>query len=75
VLSGGLESDRVSGGSGNDFIDGGSGKNSIDAGSGNDLIDAANNHGGERINCGPGRDRVIADSSDRLRNCERVSRA
>jgi Ca2+-binding RTX toxin-like protein len=75
VLSGGLQSDRIFGGSGNDFIDGGSGKNSIDAGSGNDLIDAANNHGGERINCGRGHDRVIADKSDRLRNCERVSRA
>jgi len=75
VINGGLQSDRISGGSGGDFIDGGSGKNTIDGGSGNDLIDAANHRGGERINCGPGRDRVIADETERLRNCERISRA
>jgi hypothetical protein len=37
------------------------------------VIDAANG-AGERIDCGPSRDLVRADASDRLAGCERVFR-
>jgi hypothetical protein len=28
----------------------------------------------DRVNCGPGRDSAVVDSSDRVRNCENVKR-
>nr|MBA2349937.1 hypothetical protein [Solirubrobacterales bacterium] len=36
---------------------------------------AANGSGGEIVNCGPGKDTVRADATDKVsRNCERVFR-
>ena len=72
-LSGGLDGDRLIGGDGNDLIDGGDGRNSYSGGAGRDVIDAANGSV-ETINCGSGRDTVRADSTDRVRGCERVFR-
>jgi Tol biopolymer transport system component len=45
----------------------------IDAGSGNDRIHANDGHT-DRVNCGPGRDTVWADRTDRLTDCEIVHR-
>ena len=45
----------------------------IVAGAGNDLIDANDGHT-DRVDCGPGRDTVWADRSDRLTGCEIVHR-
>ncbi|HEX2232594.1 MAG TPA: beta-propeller fold lactonase family protein [Thermoleophilaceae bacterium] len=72
-LSGGTGNDRLLGGAGNDVLTGGPGRDSFSGGSGNDRIVAA---GGRRetIDCGPGRDRVSASRSARLRRCERVRR-
>lgn len=45
----------------------------LTAGAGNDLVQAA--FGGvDRVDCGPGRDVVWADRSDRLAHCEVVHR-
>jgi Ca2+-binding RTX toxin-like protein len=64
----------VNGSSGNDRISLGSGRDTALGGSGNDTISARDGFR-DAINCGPGRDRVTADRSDRVhRNCERVSR-
>lgn len=42
-------------------------------GPGNDVVNASNDRR-DTIRCGPGRDRVLADSRDRLHDCERVLR-
>jgi hypothetical protein len=72
-LSGGPGRDRLAGGAGGDWLSGGKGTNSISAGPGNDVIDSANRTP-ERISCGRGRDRVRADRSDILEDCERSRR-
>ncbi len=71
TLLGGAGDDRIDGGAGNDVITGGAGADKIDGGAGSDTIFAAD---GERdtIDCGPGRDRVVADSFDKVVNCELV---
>lgn len=73
TLLGGAGSDRIMGGPGNDVIVGGSGADLLFGGPGSDTINAAD---GERdaVDCGPGRDRVIADSVDVVTNCEVVVR-
>jgi hypothetical protein len=43
------------------------------AGAGNDRVHANDGHT-DRVNCGPGRDTVWADRSDRLTGCEIVNR-
>jgi Ca2+-binding RTX toxin-like protein len=74
VLSGGNGNDRLGGGAGNDRIDGGQGVNSYSGGSGNDNITAANGRR-ETVDCGAGkRDRVRADRTDTVLNCETVTR-
>jgi Ca2+-binding RTX toxin-like protein len=52
-------------------IFGGSGADYLDGGPGSDTIDAAD---GERdvVDCGAGRDRVVADPFDVVRHCEVV---
>jgi hypothetical protein len=66
--------DRVSGGSGNDKIDAGVGRSRIKAGPGNDKVEAVNLKR-NRINCGSGRDVVLANKVDIVaRNCEVVRR-
>ncbi len=82
-INGGSGNDRVAGGSsndvvrgdrGNDRLDGNSGSDRVSGNSGNDRIGARDGKR-DRINCGTGRDRVVADRSDRVaRNCERVRR-
>jgi len=72
-LSGGSGDDRLSGGPGDDRLRGGTGRNRFSGGSGNDRISAINRRR-ETVYCGPGRDIVRADRSDRLRDCERVTR-
>jgi Ca2+-binding RTX toxin-like protein len=73
-LSGGTGDDKLSGSAGDDDLTGESGKDSLDGGSGNDSISARDNTR-DRISCGSGRDRVVADRVDTVsRDCERVSR-
>ncbi|HWH45323.1 MAG TPA: hypothetical protein VNT32_11370 [Thermoleophilaceae bacterium] len=71
-LRGGEGNDKIVGGLGDDRIWGDDGRDRISASSGDDLIHAADGNT-DRINCGRGKDRVIADRRDRIsRNCERV---
>jgi Tol biopolymer transport system component len=72
-ISGGARNDRLVGQSGRDRISGGSGRDRFSGGSGRDRIRSRDGRS-ERVNCGSGRDTVIADRSDRLRGCEVVSR-
>jgi dipeptidyl aminopeptidase/acylaminoacyl peptidase len=73
-MSGGRGSDVMFGGSGNDQVDGGRGRDSLLGGTGNDLIRARDGLP-DRVTCGPGRDRVLADRLDSAsRDCERVLR-
>jgi Ca2+-binding RTX toxin-like protein len=73
-LLGGRGYDRLTGGPGADELVGGPGVNRYDAGSGNDVVDAANGRA-ELVSCGSGRDRARVDRTDRVRNCERVTRS
>jgi Ca2+-binding RTX toxin-like protein len=74
TISGGNGNDRLGGGTGNDKINGGQGLNTYTGGSGNDNIVAANGRR-ETIDCGSGRrDKVRADRTDIVRNCESVQR-
>ncbi len=66
--------DKLFGGRGADVLDGGVGRDVLDAGRGNDLVRALDRTR-DTVRCGPGRDRVIADRSDRISvGCERVVR-
>ncbi len=71
-LLGGADDDRLFGEGGTDRIVGGKGTNVIDGGAGNDSIDSRNGVR-DRVVCGAGRDRVRADSTDRLNGCEIVT--
>jgi Ca2+-binding RTX toxin-like protein len=65
ALYGGSSSDRIRGGRGNDRLVGRRGA---------DLLLARDN-AWDAINCGSGRDTVVADRGDQVsRNCERVRR-
>lgn len=73
-LSGDPGRDRLSGAAGNDRLDGGLGNDVLSGGDGDDLL-SSRGAGRDRVICGPGLDRVIADRRDRVsRDCERVSR-
>jgi Ca2+-binding RTX toxin-like protein len=74
VLEGDAGNDQIKGDAGNDRLVGGRGINRYSGGAGNDKIYARNGHS-EIVECGPGRDWVKADRTDRLRRCERVTRA
>jgi Ca2+-binding RTX toxin-like protein len=71
TLLGGAGDDRIYGGSGNDVITGGIGADRLYGGPGSDTIYAAD---GERdfVYCGPGKDRAVVDSVDKVANCEVV---
>lgn len=73
LVDGGSGNDRIKGGDGNDRLYGRRGRNRYNAGAGNDRVYARNGVA-EIVECGPGRDTVKADSRDRLRRCERVTR-
>ena len=73
-ISGGSSGDRIAGDAGSDRINGNSGSDRISGNSGNDRITSRDNSR-DRVNCGRGRDSVLADRSDIVsRNCERVRR-
>jgi hypothetical protein len=66
--------DCVKGGPGNDRLTGGRDVDTIGGGPGNDRIRARDNVR-DRVKCGPGRDRVVADRRDKVaRSCDRVRR-
>jgi Ca2+-binding RTX toxin-like protein len=83
-LDGGAGNDRLLGGAGRDVLIGGAGTDSIScgpgprdrviAGPGNDVVNCRNRRGGDVIDCGSGRDRVVADRGDVIRRCERITR-
>jgi len=67
--------DLLDGGPGNDTLNGGPGRDLLLGGPGNDVINARDGQR-DRIRCGSGRDRVIADRLDLVaRDCERVLRS
>ncbi len=73
-INGNSGSDVLKGNSGNDRIVGGTGRDVISGGSGSDRVDVRDGKR-DRVNCGRGRDTVIADPKDRVSdNCERVVR-
>jgi Ca2+-binding RTX toxin-like protein len=74
TLSGNAGNDTLGGSTGNDRISGGSGKNKYSGGPGDDTINARNRRA-ETIDCGSGRDTVVADRNDRVKRCERVTRS
>jgi Ca2+-binding RTX toxin-like protein len=69
TLTGGAGDDMIKGGAGNDIVTGGSGADKLYGGDGSDTIYAAD---GERdtVDCGAGKDRVVADGFDKTVNCE-----
>lgn len=71
-LYGEAGNDYLIGDAGNDLLIGGPGTNRYNAGPGNDIINSRN-HVSEIVVCGPGKDRVKADKSDRLSGCEKKS--
>ncbi len=82
-VSGDRGNDRINGNSGNDVLKGNSGKDRIVGGTGRDVVSAGSGSDRvdvrdgkrDRVNCGRGRDTVIADPKDRVSdNCERVVR-
>ncbi|MDQ4049133.1 MAG: hypothetical protein M3131_07110 [Actinomycetota bacterium] len=74
-MNGNSGNDSLKGNSGNDRIKGSTGRDRISGGGGRDTVDARDGRRGDRIACGLGRDRVVADGSDRVgRDCERVRR-
>ena len=73
VLRGLGGADCLKGGKGNDLLIGGPGIDSFSGGPGSDRIQAKDG-ARESVDCGPGRDSVVADRKDRLRRCERVKR-
>jgi hypothetical protein len=72
-ISGGAGADKLYGDAGKDTINAGAGRDSVFGGTGNDTIQARD---GERdvIDCGSGRDTVVADKTDVVKGCETVKR-
>jgi hypothetical protein len=74
-LFGGKGNDRLVGGAGNDQLTGDAGTDTFDGGAGNDVVNARDKVQRERVSCGAGRDRVVADRRDSVaRDCEVVQR-
>jgi hypothetical protein len=72
-IVGGAGADALYGEAGNDTIVGGAARDRMFGGAGNDRIEAADGQV-DRVDCGAGRDRVVADRNDVVRNCETVVR-
>lgn len=68
-LNGGAGNDRLIGGPGRDRLLGGAGRDMIDAGPANDVVFARDGRR-DRVRCGGGHDRAIADRFDVVRGCE-----
>ena len=73
VLVGGPGKDKLNGGAGNDKLTGNGAKDSLVGGPGNDTIDAKDGVA-EIVKCGPGKDKVKADKTDKLSGCEKKTR-
>ncbi len=74
-LFGGKGDDRLLGGAGHDQLRGDAGRDTFIGGAGNDVINSRDRLQRERVSCGPGRDRVLADRRDLVaRDCEIVNR-
>ena len=70
-LAGDAGADRLKGGADDDRLVGGEGKDVLGGGGGADRLNARDGEL-DRVKCGPGRDRVIADERDKLgRGCRR----
>lgn len=72
ALSGDTGNDRLYGDDGNDTLNAGFGKDRVFGGRGNDAINIAVAGNRQFADCGPGRDTVRLNRTDRQRNCERV---
>jgi Tol biopolymer transport system component len=70
-LSGGAGKDTLTGGAGNDTLDGGKGADKLSGGAGRDRLLAADGTK-DTVDCGSGRDSVVADKKDKVRGCESV---
>ena len=72
-ISGGAGADKLYGDAGSDTINPGAGRDSAYGGAGSDTIQARD---GERdvIDCGAGRDTVVADKTDTVKGCETVKK-
>ena len=73
LVDGGSGNDRIRGGDGDDRLYGRRGRNRYDGGPGRDRIYSRNGIS-EIVECGPGIDVVKADSDDRFRRCEILTR-
>jgi hypothetical protein len=73
-LNGDAGDDKIRGGRGNDDITPGAGKDTVAAQGGDDVISARDGTK-DTIDCGAGRDKVTADRTDVVKNCEFVKRA
>ncbi len=66
--------DEIVAGAGQDFVDGGLGYDVLDSGEGDDELRSADGLA-DRVVCGPGQDRVFADTADDVaHDCEHVER-
>ncbi len=75
VLAGGEGNDTLRAGGGADEADGGPGADVLDGGAGDDLLRARDGWP-DRVGCGDGADRVLADTADAVGDdCEQVERA
>lgn len=73
VVSGGAGGDVIYGDNGDDRIKGGSGRDWISGGLGDDYIHSRGKADPDMVKCGPGEDKVAADSLDRVApNCEHI---
>jgi hypothetical protein len=64
-LGGDAGADRLKGGADDDRLDGGDGRDVIGGGPGADTIHSKDGER-DRVRCGPGKDKVIADRKDKL---------
>ena len=75
TLTGSAASNTLAGSVGDDQIDGGTGNDTLSGADGNDTIRARDGVR-DKIRCGSGRDKVLADDEDSVTSdCERVGRA
>jgi RTX calcium-binding nonapeptide repeat (4 copies)/WD40-like Beta Propeller Repeat len=72
-IAGAAGDDKLYGDAGDDTIIGGAGRDAIFGGSGNDTIRADDGEL-DNIDCGPGKDTVVADKLDKVKGCEKVAR-
>jgi uncharacterized repeat protein (TIGR01451 family) len=81
-LSGGRGNDRENGGPGDDTVNGDGGRDTLNGGTGNDTLNGgtgndtikARDRTRDKVDCGPGKDKVVADRKDKLTGCELVKR-